>query len=37
MAMRRRMSRRGSRKNFKRGLRKKRRNFATAARGGYRL
>jgi len=35
--MRRRMSKRKNRKNFKRGLKKNGRNFKTAARGGYRL
>lgn len=36
MAMRRRISRKGNRRNFKKGLRKNGRNLR-AARGGYRL
>lgn len=37
MAMRRKMNRRQSSKNFRRGRRVNGRNFATAKRGGYRI
>lgn len=35
--IRRKMSRRGSNKNFRRGRKTNKRNFSTAKRGGYRL